>query len=171
MADRAKQALFDVLGPPRNVQVLDLYAGSGALGIEALSRGAAHATFVESSRTALAAIRHNLAELGLYAETTVVPLPVERSRPALKTGAPYGLVFCAPPWAEVDRALRGLSRVLLPGLLSAGALAVVDHRASHPTLTPPHADFEIVDRRAWGDTGVTLLRYAPPPNQDPGEMR
>ena len=160
MADRAKQALFDVLGLASGVQVLDLYAGSGALGIEALSRGAAHATFVESSRAALAAIRHNLTVLGLSDQSLVVPLPVERSRSALKANAPYGLVFCAPPWAEVDTALRGLSRVLIPDLISPGALVVVDHRASHAIVPPSSADFTIADQRAWGDTGVTLLRYA-----------
>ena len=159
MADRAKQALFDVLGPAPGVRVLDLYAGSGALGIEALSRGAVHATFVESARTALATIRHNLAELGLSGASYVVSLPVERSRPALKANAPYELVFCAPPWADVDTAMRSLTRVLLPDLLSPGALLVVDHRASHTIVPPPHADLAAIDRRTWGDTGVTLLRY------------
>jgi len=158
MSDRAKQALFDVLAPAPGVHVLDLYAGSGALGIEALSRGAERATFVESARPALAAIRHNLEQLGLSAVGSVVALPVERARPALMGNAPYGLVFCAPPWAKVDEALRTLERVLLPDLLAKGALIVVDHRASHP-VAPPGADLTVIDRRAWGDTGVTLLRY------------
>lgn len=157
MADRVKQALFDVLGDVQEIRVLDLYAGSGALGIETLSRGAAHATFVESSAAALAALRSNLGELGLTDRSTVLGLRVERARRSLGAGAPYHLVFCAPPWTEVNAALQVVGRIL-PEHLASDALLVVDHRAKAPPGSP--RDFDVVDRRAWGDSGVTLFRYA-----------
>ena len=93
-ADRVREALFSILGPVDGLRVLDLFAGSGALGIEALSRGAASATFVDSSSQAVAAVRRNLEALGVEGEVG--------RRDALRwlAGAegPYDLVFADPPY-------------------------------------------------------------------------
>src|SRR5262252_2407171 len=82
-ADRAREAIFQILGDLTDLSVLDLYAGTGALGIEALSRGARHAVFVESDAGAVRAIRENLTRLGLAGQTTLVTSTVERARPRL----------------------------------------------------------------------------------------
>jgi 16S rRNA (guanine966-N2)-methyltransferase len=157
-ADRVREALFSVLGDLDSARVLDLYAGSGALGIEALSRGASHATFVERARPAVACIRANLAELELEAFATVVPLPVERARRGVAKRAPYDLVLCDPPWPELDRLLPGLWRLLSPDLLAKGARISMEHPASMEIVLPAALPLELLTRRTWGDTGVTLFR-------------
>ena len=109
-ADRVREALFSILGDVSGARVLDLYAGSGALGIEALSRGAESALFVERDRRALAALRRNLDAVGADAEV--------RSQDALRFMAhPEGvfdLVFCDPPYDEASRVATPLSEAL-PG--------------------------------------------------------
>lgn len=135
----------------------DLYAGSGALGIEALSRGAAHAVFVESSRAALDAIRHNLRSLGLEQRTTVLPLPVERVARQLEQHGPYDLMLCDPPWPELDRALAALGRTLRPALFPPGARLVIEHPARRPITLPEALGLERYDERHWGDSGASLF--------------
>jgi 16S rRNA (guanine(966)-N(2))-methyltransferase RsmD len=130
--------------------VLDLYAGSGALGIEALSRGAAWATFVESDRRAAAAITQNLAALGITTATvrsaTVVTVL------AAGTDRPVDLVFADPPYevpaADVEVVLAAL---VDRGWVAPGAIAVIERAASGPTLTWPAGWTPGRDRR-YGDT-------------------
>jgi len=113
-SDRAREALFSILGDAVcGVSVLDAYAGSGALGIEALSRGAARATFVESDPVALATLRANLERLGLVGRSRVHPgraLDMLRHR---GLGGPFGVVFADPPYGAGERgpflgAVKGL---------------------------------------------------------------
>ncbi len=92
---RVKEALFSILGDVSGLKVLDLYAGSGALGIEALSRGASSAVFVEFARPALACLRENLAKLGLGAESQTLPVQVEAATKHLYKYGPFGLAPCA----------------------------------------------------------------------------
>ncbi len=165
--DRVREALFSVLGDVSGARVLDLYAGSGALGIEALSRGAAHAVFVETSRAALAAIRANIAALDLDARTQVVATPVERAATAVAARAPFDLVLCDPPWPALDRALRALERLLAPGVLAVDARVVVEHPAGR-AVDVSGGQVEEVDQRRWGDTAVTLFRAAPGSARGPG---
>lgn len=155
--DRVREALFSVLGDVTGARVLDLYAGSGALGIEALSRGAAHATFVETSRAALSAIRSNIVALGIEAETDVVATPVERAAGALAGRAPFDLVLCDPPWADLQRALAALERLLPKHMLSAGGRLVVEHPAGQVVTLPAEIAAESA-RRRWGDTAITLFQ-------------
>lgn len=135
----------------------DLYAGSGALGIEALSRGAAHTVFVESSRAAIEAIRDNLRSLGLEQQSTVLALRVERAARALAEHGPFDLVLCDPPWPELDRALSALGRALDPAQLSPGARLVLEHPAQRPAVLPATLGLEHFDERHWGDTGASLF--------------
>ncbi len=156
-ADRVRQALFSVLGDVRGARVADLYAGSGALGIEALSRGAEHAVFVESSRAAVGAIRDNLRALALEERATVLPLGVERAGRQLAQHGPYDLVLCDPPWPEIDRALAALARALAPTQLAAGARVVIEHPAQRPVMLLEALGLERVDERRWGDSGASVF--------------
>src|SRR5436309_4205711 len=101
-ADRVREALFSILGPIDGLRVLDLFAGSGALGIEALSRGAAQATFVERARPALTALRANLEALEISAEVHAGDARAFL-RNAAQAGRTYDLVFVDPPYRESER--------------------------------------------------------------------
>jgi 16S rRNA (guanine966-N2)-methyltransferase len=149
------------LGDLSGSRVADLYAGTGALGIEALSRGAAWVTFVEHDPGALAALRTNLKALDLAALTAVVPLRVERAAATLSAHSPYDLVLCDPPWAEADRAVSSLLRLLPALALPAGARVVIEHAARAPLALPEGWPLPLLDQRRWGDTAVSI--YESPP--------
>jgi 16S rRNA (guanine966-N2)-methyltransferase len=155
-SDRVREALFSVLGDISGTRVLDLFAGSGALGIEALSRGAAHACFVESSEGALVTLRQNLARLGLESSAVVIRAPVERSRRALLGHAPFDLVFCDPPWAELTPALRSVAKLLDAALLAPDSRLVVEHPTREPAELADPAGLRLESRRSWGDTSVSI---------------
>ncbi len=154
---RARQALFDMLGDLSGLAVLDLYAGSGALGIEALSRGARSAVFVESERAALVCIRHNLSELGLEDRARVLPLRVQTAQKALG-GARFDLILCDPPWAELEATWRELERWIIEICLEPSGRLVVEHPAASPPRTPSGA--ALLQQRAWGDTGMSIFSRA-----------
>ena len=108
-SDRVREALFSILGDVSDLRVLDLFAGSGALAIEALSRGAAEATLVDSAAGAVAAIRRNLESLGLHAE--VVRQPALRFlQGASRDARQYDLVFLDPPYRHASTLGRELTR-------------------------------------------------------------
>lgn len=152
--DRVREALFSILGELRSMRVLDLYAGTGALGIEALSRGASHAVFVENGRPALAALRTNLTQLGLNAQATVVTLPVLRAIPTLATAGPFGLVLCDPPWAAVDGALDALVALGEAKAFDESALVVLEHAARSPLPARPSLVWR--ETRRYGDTALAF---------------
>jgi 16S rRNA (guanine(966)-N(2))-methyltransferase RsmD len=157
VTDRVKETLFGILGERvPGARVLDLYAGSGALGIEALSRGADHATFVERGREPLAAIRHNLARTGLEARSSVRGEDVMRFL-AAADAAPYDLAFLDPPYAERD-ILAPLER-LVP-LLSPEADVVVKH--FWRTEIPVPDGLARWRERRFGETALTFLARTPP---------
>jgi 16S rRNA (guanine966-N2)-methyltransferase len=153
--------LFELLGPLPGSNVLDLYAGTGALGIEALSRGATRAVFVETHRAALAAIRRNLDELHLTGAAIVLPIPVERAAGALRDKGPFDLVLCDPPWDSLDASLRGLTRLLRPTLWPPGARLVIEHPAVRSIDLDGVTDLEKSDSRKWGDTAITVFVRGP----------
>ena len=135
VTDRAKESLFSILGPRiLDSRFLDLFAGTGGVGIEALSRGCAHATFVERSASALADIRHNLGETHLAANAEVVPADVLaylRGDPS-----PFDVIFVAPPqwlglWPRVVQLLDQR-----PGWLAGDAVVVVQHDPSESAGVP-----------------------------------
>jgi 16S rRNA (guanine966-N2)-methyltransferase len=165
-ADRVRQALFDVLGPLHGERVLDLYAGTGALGIEALSRGAASAVFVESDRAALACIRKNLQALGLSEAATVLPVAVERAAKPLRDLGPFDLVLCDPPWPALEQALRASLRVLGSELYGPAPRIVIEHPSERSVEILPPPGLEKTDERRWGDTAVTVFSAKAPANPD-----
>jgi 16S rRNA (guanine966-N2)-methyltransferase len=152
IADRVKETLFGIVGERViDARVLDLYAGSGAIGVEALSRGAGHVTFVERGREALAAIRENLGRTRLAADTSVRAADVLRFL-ADPAGDRYDLAFLDPPYAE--RAILAPLERLVPHL-APGALVVVKHfwRTSVPTV----AGLTHLRERRFGETALTFL--------------
>jgi 16S rRNA (guanine966-N2)-methyltransferase len=150
-SDRVREALFSILGDRvGGARVLDLFAGSGALGLEALSRGAAQATFVERAAPALAALRANLAALGADAE--VVRADALRWLRAAPAGArQYDLVFLDPPYRRAAALGAELSE-LLPAVLAPGALVVAESDRRAPIELTIHA----TDERRYGDTLIRI---------------
>jgi 16S rRNA (guanine966-N2)-methyltransferase len=149
-SDRVREALFAILGDLDGLRVLDLFAGSGALGIEALSRGASSAVFVERAPRAAQAVRGNLAALGLEA-----PVVRADARAALRDASAradaYDLVFLDPPYRDAAAWGRELSAAL-PGVLAPGARVVSesDRRAPLPLTLP------LADERRYGDTLIRI---------------
>jgi len=167
-----RNALMNILGPARveGASVLDLYAGTGASGIEALSRGARGALFVETARPALEALGRNLETLGLGApEAQVLRRDVLAALggPRLP-GAPFGLVFVDPPY-EVFRTVPGeqslraaLARLAASGQLAPGAVVVVEHPSPGGLRATP-VGLVLLDRRRYSAAGVTLYLRMPQP--------
>lgn len=163
-SDRAREGFFatvgSLLGSLSGRRVLDLYAGSGAVGLEALSRGAAHALLVESDARAVRAIRGNIASLELPG-ASVVHAPVERFVRRPPRGRPYDLVFADPPYATSERELASVLRSLhAGGWLAPGALVAVERpsRAAPMTWPPPYQ--EEGRPRRYGDATLWYGRAA-----------
>jgi 16S rRNA (guanine966-N2)-methyltransferase len=147
-ADRVREALFSVLGALDDALVLDLFCGTGALGIEAVSRGAAEATLVDV-RTELA--RRNVRELALEERCRVVR--ADALRFLRQPGTSFDLVLCDPPYSLADRFEAELNQ-LLPDRLAAGARVVVESRSDRPLrLTLP-----LERERPYGDTLICVYR-------------
>jgi 16S rRNA (guanine(966)-N(2))-methyltransferase RsmD len=150
--------MFNILGPPPADPILDLFAGTGSLGLEALSRGATAACFVERDARALAALQRNLRELGLTAQARVVRKEVQVALRQLDgEGARFGWVFLDPPYAA--GAVQAVLDVLAGGtLLASGAVIIVEHDKRR---VPPDATgaLHLTDRRFYGDTGVSFYRH------------
>ena len=161
-SDRVREALFSALdsqlGGFDGVRVLDLYAGSGALGLEALSRGAGHALLVESDARAARAIRANIKSLGVHALAAVVTTTVEKAL-ATPPDAPYHLVVADPPYALPPAELTSVLAALTRGWLAPGAVVVVERdRRSEAVAWPPGLVGE--RHRRYGET---LLWYGRSP--------
>jgi 16S rRNA (guanine966-N2)-methyltransferase len=158
--ERIRESLFMILEPHlEGARVLDLFAGAGTLGIEALSRGARSATFVERDRAALAALRRNLEATGLAGRGIVVPRAVGPFLGAA-TGGPYDLVFCDPPFADVSGLQAALDHDGLRRALGPGALVVARVLRKHPPALP--ADVRVERAKEIGEETLLFLRYDAP---------
>ncbi|HZA18125.1 MAG TPA: 16S rRNA (guanine(966)-N(2))-methyltransferase RsmD [Pseudonocardiaceae bacterium] len=154
-SDRVREAMFSALQARRDLngtRVIDLYAGSGALGLEALSRGAVHVRFVESDRRAAAVLRRNVEAVGLPGvQVTTGPVQAVLSG---DPGEPYDVVFADPPYALDETALAGvLSALASGGWLARSALLVVERPAKALEPTWPEGVVALTQRR-YGDTAV-----------------
>lgn len=149
-SDRVREALFSILGDVTGASVLDLFAGSGALAIEALSRGAADAVLVDSSAAAVAAIRRNLDRLGIDAH-------VQRARAldflqrARGNSRQYDLVFVDPPYRHAGSLSAELSAALVPVLAPEARVVAESDRRS-----PLGLELQQLDERRYGDTLIQI---------------
>jgi 16S rRNA (guanine966-N2)-methyltransferase len=165
-AAKVREAVFSILGSALvGVKVLDLFAGTGALGIEAISRGATAAIFVEDHPEAVKALRRNLVDLGLQDQTRVWPLAVATALKKLAgQGERFGLAFLDPPYGG-GTAVTALQTLASLDLLSAGAFVVVEHsrRDSLPEESGPLRRTEV---RRYGDTQVAFYVAEEPVKQE-----
>ena len=150
--DRVREAAFNLIGPVDGARVLDLYAGSGAMGLEALSRGAARVTFVELDRAAIQAIERNLDRLGLAGAGIARADAVSRVRADARGGTRYDLVLIDPPYRMLDNALTRLTPHL-PSIVSPGGLVVVESSAREE----PELPLALRTTRRYGSTRLTLF--------------
>ena len=162
-ADRLRESLFNILihaydDPIADSRVLDLFAGTGALGLEAHSRGAAFVLFVDDGAEARALLRGNVDALGAGGATKVYRRDATRLGPAHPM-EPYSLLFLDPPYGK-GLAERALTSAKEGGWLTPDALVVVEEAAG-VDFAAPHG-FEEIERREYGDTQVVFLKPAPP---------
>jgi 16S rRNA (guanine966-N2)-methyltransferase len=158
-SDRTREAIFNILGQAVAGQaVLDLFAGTGALALEALSRGASSALLVDNARAALETIRKNVDACGLSSAVTVRRWDLRRPLSGLfKQRQRFNLVFMDPPYGQglTERTLMHLHD---SGALADQALVVIEHHVEDD-LAAPDASFQLEDRRRYGKTLVTFMRY------------
>ena len=152
MSERIRNALFNSLGETvRGARVLDAFAGSGAVGIEALSRGAEHVTFIERDRVAQKVIAENIEKLGLYEQTKLVKASVA-SWASTYDGAFFDLIFVDPPYHDPQFS----TAMTISGLLKPGALMVLSRPGRSESPTKPGV--VVVDNRSYGDAALTYFR-------------
>lgn len=163
-ADRTREALFDILAQGRIMQagqglagarVLDAFAGTGALGLEALSRGAAHAVFIESFAAALAALRKNVLAFDLLGQVTVHRADVLHPPRCPVAGDACDIVLMDPPYNQ-GLAVPAIEALSAAGWLAPGALVAIELMKSEP-FDPPQG-CEIVDERTYGKAKLLFLR-------------
>jgi 16S rRNA (guanine966-N2)-methyltransferase len=164
-SSRARESLFNILAhanwhpdgtsPLVDARVLDAFAGSGALGIEALSRGAAHATFLDKDAAAITAIGENLRKLGETATAKVVRADAARPPPGRE---PCDLVFLDPPYRS-GAATPALAALAEAGWVKPGAIATIELANTEDLVPPP--GFETIDERRYGAAKIVILRRAP----------
>jgi len=154
MTGRARESIFSILSPHlQDARILDLYAGSGSLGLEALSRGAAEATFVERDRAAIGVIESNIAAVGLGGSVVRGSVP----EALVELRGRYDIVFVDPPYgdsdASVERTLGSVDQVLSPD-----GLVVVHRQASSGAIGVEF--LTSIDERRYGDAVVTIMERA-----------
>ena len=156
--DRVRESLFSALGSIEGLRVLDLFAGTGALGLEAYSRGAERIVYVERSRSVARALTKRLEKLSLDQDPRfqlhVVDAAKGVERLAAQGEPPFDLAFLDPPYAEADREAF-LETLFASGILSKDARVVVEGPTRHPVRPLP--GMRIVDERRYGDTLLTWL--------------
>src|ERR1700754_4888511 len=158
-ADRLRESVFNILmhayeNPIEDARVLDLFAGTGALGIEAISRGAKFVLFVDNGAEARALLRNNVESLGLGGVTKVYRRDAPDLRPAHPV-EPFSLVFLDPPYSR-GLAEKALASLRDGGWLTPGALLVVEEAKAAQFATPD--GFEELERRAYDDTEFVFLK-------------
>ncbi len=141
------------IGTFEGLRIADLFAGTGALGLEALSRGAAHATFVEMERTAIGALTANIKTLGAGPQTTILARSADTPGAA---AAPHDLLFLDPPYGQ-GLGEKALAHIAANGWLAPGATIVFEESADAEVEIPP--GFTLEDRREYGAAAVHFLSF------------
>jgi len=158
-ADRLRESIFNILSSRiHKAVVLDLFAGTGAFGIEAISRGAEYAVFIDNSREALSVIARNIEACAFSNRTKIVKWDIERNLNCIKSfNQAFNLVFIDPPYNQ-NIINPSLSNLFKSGSLATGACVVLEHSAAEP-LPADLGAFEIEDQRKYGKTLVSFLSY------------
>ena len=157
--DRIRGALFNILGPPAGMTFLDLYSGSGAVGFEALSRGASRAVFVEHDAVAARSIGKNLAGLGFEGRYEILAMEVRRSiKLLMDRGERFDVLFADPPYGEglIDETLRYRRD---GNLVAVAGVLILQHSRRECPSEPLPAVFSMMDRRRYGETVLSFLKY------------
>lgn len=163
--DRVKEALFSILFDLQGLRILDCFAGTGAVGIEALSRGAQHATFIDNLGEAIAVIEENLRRCHMQDRATVLRMPVDRGLRLVRTrGATYDIIFVDPPYNkhlvnptlariveyQLLRTAHSAERRAKPGRI------VIEHCPQEPLALPP--TLALTDQRKYGQTTISFVQ-------------
>jgi len=162
-SDRVRESLFSILGSVKGLSILDLFAGTGAFGLEAISRGAETVVFVDRSRQVVRELRGRIERLGLD-ESGVLRILTSDAKKAIRRlarerGARFDLVFLDPPYEEGDR-VGTLDALFESGILADHARVVVEGPKRHPL--PPRSGTVVLDERDYGDTTLTWLEASNP---------
>jgi 16S rRNA (guanine966-N2)-methyltransferase len=153
--DRVREAVFSMVGPVDDAKVLDVFAGSGAMGLEALSRGASRAVFVESDREACRVIQQNLEKLRLTGAVVLCQEATSALREEKARAHRYDLILVDAPYEEWDRFAEPLSE-LLPGLVSDDGLVVVETTSR----VEPELPLDLVTSRRYGSARITVFSHS-----------
>ena len=154
-SDRVREALFSILGDVSDTRCLDLFAGTGSIGLEALSRDAAHATFVEKNSAALKVLGQNLATLAVPPDRYQLHrLDVRRAVGRLN--GTYGLIYADPPYDQVADQTKVLFAIM-QAWLSPDGVAIIEHRSRDPSPEAPDG-LDCNDVRIYGDTALAFYR-------------
>jgi 16S rRNA (guanine966-N2)-methyltransferase len=160
-SDRVREAIFDILGPTWTFRrVLDLFAGTGSLGIEALSRGAEEAVFVEQSKGALTVLKENVKALGLQSRSWALSLPAKKGIAVLgERGELFDLILMDPPYGK-EVVGKTIEEIIRRGILAATGIIVAEHASRDLILSP--LGLELVQQRRYGDTTVSFFHKDSP---------
>ena len=158
-SDRTREAIFNIItSEVRNTRVLDLFAGTGALGLEALSRGAQSAVFIDISRQSLSVLQENLAGLSLESPNRVIRWDLTKNLNCLLSmPQAFDLVFLDPPYNK-NLIIPVLNHLRISQSLANSARIIVEHSQREP-FEPDRLAFEFVDQRRYGKTLVSFLNY------------
>lgn len=152
MGDRVRTALFNTLGDIKGLTVLDAFGGSGALSFEAVSRGAAHATILESDRSAYSVIRINIESLKLEDKVQLLKI-FAKAWSTRNQSQLFDLVFCDPPYDDLqEKTLEKLARHVKPGGIAVYSLP------PHGDIRIPGDSFELVEKKVYGDATLAFYR-------------
>jgi 16S rRNA (guanine966-N2)-methyltransferase len=158
-ADRIREAIFSILADRlQGANVLDLFAGTGAFGIEALSRGAQAAVFVDNDKDAIAALRQNLKNILLESRTKIIQWNITQNLKCLRPFQfAFNLIFIDPPYRQ-HMIAPTLIHLHASHCMHIGACIVVEHAHQEPILVSP-LQYEIADQRRYGKTLISFLNY------------
>lgn len=155
-ADRIKESIFNILsGRLQEKRVLDLFAGTGALGIEALSRGAAFAVFIDQAKAAMDAIQRNIRAFGLEGRSRIIRWNIRKNLNCLRSTRSFDLVFMDPPYTT-DAVNPVLTSLAACGALCSGARIVIEH-SDQESIALPTDTLVLADQRRFGKTLVSFV--------------
>lgn len=158
--DQVKESIFNILFDVRGAHVLDLFAGTGSIGLEAISRGAASAIFVDNDRGAVSVIKDNIKKCRFENESLIIPMSVDIAIKQLgNKEEQFDLIFVDPPYLK-DLVISTIRNITAARLLKDDGLIITEHHPKEPIIDLP-AGLKISDERKYGQTLVTFIEKLP----------